>query len=704
MKSSTKSSGRFTTKSNLNSKKSPAITSGFYPKLAADGMRKNGRLYTPYLLTCILMVAVYYIIHFLGNSGIMNGMPGGHTATDMMRIGTYVMTLFGLVFLFYTQSTLIKGRKKEFGLYSILGMNKQNIGKILFFETLITWGIALIGGLVVGIALSKLAELGFTRMIEVPVRYTFSIPTRSVLVTLATFTVIFLLLYLNSVRQIRFANPIELVRAEKAGEQPPKANRILGIVGLVILGAGYFLALKIQQPMSALMWFLVAVILIIIGTYLVLIAGSVILCKMLQKNKNYYYQTNHFVSVSSLAYRMKRNGAGLASICILLTMILFMLSSTSALYTSSEDCLNARYPNEIGAFACKYGYDEKLDDLGQKLDADLKKVAAAHGAEVTNNKTFYEYSISGKLENSHLKITLNSLTDMAFINYDKVAQILFIDVDDYNRVFGHSESVAPGEALVGTSKNIKIGKVLTVGDVPFTVSGRIDDHVAEIDPAAEGAASPGVFVIVNDVQKVAQEYTQYADYNGEPMLAWFWNCRFDTGLDDEGQIVLAEALGKTLDSELKGLGFSNHYCESHEAERGDFVSTFGGLFFLGILLSLIFLVSCVVIIYYKQVSEGFEDQAHFGIMQKVGMTKDDIKSSINSQMRTVFLIPIVFACIHLVMILPVVNKLLMLFGLFNMPRLLLTAGICALLCGLFYAAIYKLTSGAYYKIVVAAEA
>ncbi|MBQ1303016.1 MAG: ABC transporter permease, partial [Firmicutes bacterium] len=263
----------------------------------------------------------------------------------------------------------------------------------------------------------------------------------------------------------------------------------------------------------------------------------------------------------------------------------------------------------------------------------------------------------------------------------------------------YQETVAPGEALVGTAKNIEVGDVLTVGDVPFRVTGRIDDRITEIDPTAGGAASPGIFMIVNDVQEVARNYIPYKDYNGEPMLAWFWYCRFDTGLDDEGQIALAGSLSEKLESELEGLGFSNFYCESHEAEREDFVGTFGGLFFLGILLSILFLVSCVIIVYYKQVSEGFEDQARFDIMQKVGMTKEDIRKSIHSQMRTVFLIPIGLACIHLLFALPVVNKLLMLFGLFNMPRLLATAGICALLCGLFYALVYKLTSGAYYRIV-----
>ena len=675
------------------------MKAGFYPKMAVGGMRKNGRLYVPYMITCILMVAMFYILHFLGFSGVMNGMAGGSTATDMVAMGSYIMAIFSTIFLFYTQSTLIKGRKKEFGLYSILGMNKRNIGKIIFWETAITGVISIVVGLLAGIGLSKLAELGFTKLIAVPTRYEFSISGSSVVTTLILFTVIFFFIYLNTVRQVRFANPIQLINAGKAGEKPPKANWVVGILGLLFLGAGYAIALKIEQPLSALVWFFVAVILIIIGTYLCLIAGSVIMCKLLQKNKKYYYKTNHFVSVSSMAYRMKRTGASLASICILLTMILVMLSSTTSLYTGAEQCLDARYPNEIGAFACKYGYDETLPSQGERLDEIIMKAAEENGATVTNNYTYFVYSISGYFENDRLEVNLNSLTNMAFIDYDKVAQIQFMDDDDYNRIFGHNVKVNPGETVLGTAKKISIGNEVTIGDVSFKVAERFDDRVSEIDPMAAGAASPTIYMIVDDVEKVAKYFIQYKDYNGEPMLAWFWYCRFDTGLDDEGQIALAETLAGKVKEELQGKGFSNYYCESHEAERSDFVSTFGGLFFLGIILSIIFLVSCVVIIYYKQISEGFEDQARFGIMQKVGMNDDEIKKSVNSQMLTVFMIPVIFACVHLAVVLPIVNKLLMLFGLFNFGLLLLCAAVCVLVCGLFYAAIYKVTSNAYFRIV-----
>ena len=419
------------------------MRSGLYPKIAAEGVKKNGKLYIPYFVTCIMMVAVFYIMHFLGYSGVLDNISGGATATQMLQLGSGIMAIFGTIFMFYTQSTLIKGRKKEFGLYSILGMNRRNIGKIIFYETVITWVISIFGGLVGGIGLSKLAELGFTRMIGEKIDYSFNISWQSAGTAILLYTGIFFLIYLNALRQIRFSSAVELVKADRAGEKPPKSNWAVGLLGLVFLGAGYYLALKIEQPISALMWFFVAVILVILGTYLVLIAGSVILCRILQKNTKYYYKAEHFVSVSSMAFRMKRNGAGLASICILLTMILVMLSSTSALFINSDKILSMRYPNEIGAFACKYGYDTALDDLGDRLDDRIFEVAEEDGSTLTDNKTYSVYSISGYFENNKLDVILDFSTPMSFIDYDNVAQVQFMDVDVYNRVFDHNEVVAP---------------------------------------------------------------------------------------------------------------------------------------------------------------------------------------------------------------------------------------------------------------------
>ena len=666
------------------------MKAGLYPKIAADGIRKNGRLYIPYFITCILMVALFYIMHMLGFSGMLSNFEGASTASDMLKLGTIIMAVFGTIFLFYTQSTLVKGRLKEFGLYSVLGMNRRNLGRIIFFETLISWLIAMTGGLIAGIGLSKLAELGFMRLIAVEVSYKFTLSVPSLVTTVIVYSVIFFLIYLNAV--------INLIRSDKEGEKPPKANWVVGILGFVILASGYYIAIKIKQPLSALIWFFIAVILTIIGTYLVLIAGSVLLCRILQKNKKYYYKTTHFVSVSSMAYRMKRNGASLASICILITMILVMISSTSALYINREETLMNHYPRHINAYASKYGYDKDYGEIAEKLKSSIVEKTREYGATAKNETYFFNYCLSGYFENSCLDLDINPMENFATIDYDKVAQVYFFDVDTYNRLTGENESLSEGKVIAVIDGKVDVNDELKIGKETFDVIKKTDNSKAKLRNAVSTNVVSTIYVIVDDVDKAASLYKDYKDPTGSPMLSWYWVYDFDIDLDEEHQTELGNKLNKLMHDELTSKRFVN-YCDSRVYQRNDFIKTFGGLFFLGILLSIIFLVSCVLIIYYKQISEGFEDQSRFGIMQKVGMTKENIKKSINSQMLTVFLIPIIFACMHLAAVLPIIHKLLQLFGHNNMPLLLSCAGVCVLICGIFYAVIYKLTSNAYYKIV-----
>lgn len=674
---------------------------GLYPKIAADGIRKNGRLYVPYIATSILMIAVYYIMHVLGFSDMIKNIMGATTARTMLQLGTRIMAIFGAIFLFYTQSTLIKGRLKEFGLYSVLGMNKRNLSRIIFFETVMTWALSMTGGLLAGIGLSKLAELGFSKMVNAEVSYEFFVSGESILSAFTVYSVIFLLTFLNAVRQIRFSRTINLVNADKAGEKPPKANWVVGILGLLILGAGYLIAIKIESPLSALFWFFIAVILIIVGTYLVLIAGSVVFCRILQKNKGYYYKTNHFVSVSSMTYRMKRNGAGLASICILLTMILVTISSTSALYFNREETLWTRYPNEINVNARDEGLVENYKERTAKMEHAVNKCAEENGAVVSNTMYFSSYGLSGYYDNNGtVDIDLDPYETLsATLDYDRVVQVFFFDLETYNRLNGKNETLEPGKILLGIDGNIQVGDKLTVGKKSFDIEKRVDYKAGKLNNAVGTSLVSTLVLIVNDLNETAADFAEYTDTRGEPMLVWLWNYNFDTGLEPEGQMELRKKLGDAIHDELDDPDFVRYYSFSREAERQDFVSTFGGLFFLGILLSTIFMVSCVLIIYYKQISEGFEDQSRFSIMQKVGMTKENIKKSINSQMLTVFLIPILFSCVHLAVVLPIIHKLLMLFGHNNIPLLLVSAGICVLVCGIFYGFIYKLTSNAYYKIV-----
>ncbi|MBR4914077.1 MAG: ABC transporter permease [Clostridiales bacterium] len=674
---------------------------GLYPKIAADGIRKNGRLYVPYIATSILMIAVYYIMHVLGFSDMIKNIMGETTARTMLQLGTRIMALFGAIFLFYTQSTLIKGRLKEFGLYSVLGMNKRNLSRIIFCETVMTWAMSMTGGLLAGIGLSKLAELGFARMINADVSYNFYVSGESLMSAFTVYSVIFFLIFLNAVRQIRFSRTINLVNADKAGEKPPKANWVVGILGLLILSAGYIIAIKIESPLSALFWFFIAVILIIVGTYLVLITGSVVFCRILQKNKNYYYKTNHFVSVSSMTYRMKRNGAGLASICILLTMILVTISSTAALYFNREETLQIRYPNEINVSARDEGLVENYKERTAKMEHAVNKCAEENGAVVSNTMYFSSYGLSGYYDNNGtVDIELDPYATLsATLDYDRVVQVFFFDLETYNRLNGKNETLEPGKILLGIDGNIQVGDKIAVGNKSFNIEKKVDFKDGKMKNAVGTSLVSTLVLIVNDLNETVADYAGVLDTRGEPMLVWLWNYNFDTGLEPEGQMELRKKLGDAIHDELDDPDFVRYYSFSREAERQDFVSTFGGLFFLGILLSTIFMVSCVLIIYYKQISEGFEDQSRFSIMQKVGMTKENIKKSINSQMLTVFLIPILFSCVHLAVVLPIIHKLLMLFGHNNIPLLLVSAGICVLVCGIFYAFIYKLTSNAYYKIV-----
>lgn len=677
------------------------MKAGFYPKMAVSGMRKNGRLYVPYIAACILMVAIYYIMHLLGYSNMLQNFEGVGTARDILKLGSTIMAIFGTIFLFYTQSTLIKGRLKEFGLYSVLGMNRRNLGKIIFFETLITWFVSIASGLLIGIGFSKLAELGFRKMVGLESSFNFIISGESVLATVGVYSLIFFLIFLDAVRQVRFSRTINLINSDKAGEKPPKANWFVGILGLAILLTGYGIVLMIKTPLQALAMFFVAVILIIIGTYLVLIAGSVLLCRILQKNKRYYYKTNHFVSVSSMAYRMKRNGAGLASICILLTMVLVMMSSTSSLYVNREDVLQNHYPRQLNASVSNYGYSESYTETAERLEKEVIEKAHEFGAETMNDISLSCCSFSGYMENGRLHVDLDPFTMGTSINFDNVATVYFIDLEDYNRITGKNVVLGKGEALVGVSGNIPVEDSIGIGDETFKVAKRIDARADDLKYIGLNEIVSTITLVVDDLGETASRYSGLKDSRGDTMLMWQWNFAFDTNLDEDKQAELGKILAKHIRDDLypKEQDYFRVVCESRVEQRSDFVRTFGGLFYLGILLSIIFLVYCVLIIYYKQISEGFEDQARFGIMQKVGMTKENIKKSINSQMLTVFLVPIIFACVHLAVVIPIIHKLLILFGHNNMPLLILSAAICVLVCGIFYAFIYKLTSNAYYKIV-----
>ena len=674
---------------------------GFYSKLAWTGIRKNKKLNTPYILTCIGMVMMFYIVSFLSISDILNSMPGGDTMQMMLGFGCGVIGVFALIFLFYTNSFLVRRRKKEFGLYNILGMGKWNLARVLLWESLIIAGISLAIGLFFGIVFSKFAELAMINILSAEITFSLTIAPQAIIQTLALFAGIFLLILLNTLRQIHLTNPIELLHSENVGEKPPKANWFFALAGVVILGGAYYLAVSIEDPIMAMLWFFVAVIMVIVATYLLFISGSVAVCRILQKKKNYYYKANHFVSVSSMAYRMKRNGAGLASICILCTMVLVMVSSTVCLYIGTEDSLRAYYPRNI----CLDTQASKISTIDSETTEKIRElsdqVLLENGQEGKNTLDYRVAEFPGYISDGVVQTDQSSVPTFQLSAYSDIWQVFVISLDDYNRLMGQQETLRDDEVLIYTTiENGYTEETIAIDNAkPMKVKKAVTHFTDNGIDAVETV--PSLYIFVPDLEQYLAPLMDATDDNGNPAIELHWFYGFDLECDDEIQIQIY----RQIQNGLGQLSFSSEddsfiiQCESVVNERQVFYGLYGGLFFLGILLGVVFIFAAVLIIYYKQISEGYEDQSRFEIMQKVGMTQKDIRKSINSQVLTVFFLPLIAAGIHLCFAFPLISKLLTLFNLTNLHLLILTTIACYLIFTLFYMLVYKITSKAYYSIV-----
>ena len=679
---------------------------GFYPKLAFDGIRKNKKMYLPYILTSIGMVMMYYIIIFLQFSQSIKDAVQSSTVTQILGLGSWVIAIFSCIFLFYTNSFLIKRRKKEFGLYNILGMDKHNLGIILFWETLIIAAISLVVGLAAGIAFSKLAELVFLNLLKSDATFDLTVSSQGIGLCAIIFTVINILLFFNSLRQVRSSSAISLVKSEQTGEKPPKGNWIFGILGVLLLGGAYYISLSIKEPLQALTLFFVAVIMVIIGTYLIMISGSVLFCRLLQKNKKYYYKSNHFVSVSSMVYRMKRNGAGLASICILATMVLVMISSTTSLYFSEEDALTSRYPREININFTTLDTQIYKDGQADKIRLEIDEIANKHNADIHNSFTYLAGTLAGMVTDGNVETDVRNVYS-GTVDYNRVFQFNFVSIDDYNKIMGTDYKLKDGEAMIylfRKDSNFNGDKLSFNGGQSFKIVKYLDNFISQSDAAM--TIVPTMAVFVNDLDKATQGMTDAThQHDSEPVVNFNWSYGFDTGLSEDEQIALSKDINSYLTDVSNDFKEDIHSTEveSREQNRLDFFGLFGGLFGLGIILSIVFIFAAVLIIYYKQISEGYEDQSRFDIMQKVGMTKKEIRKSINSQLLTVFFLPLIFAGMHLAFAAPIIKKLLLLFNLTNLNLFIVTILISFAAFALFYMIVYKITSNAYYKIVSGAK-
>ena len=679
---------------------------GFFLRLALEGMKKNRRLYIPYLLTCAGMVMMFYILYSLAYSPAVQNMRGGSTMTIVLLLGTIVIAVFSLLFLLYTNSFLARRRNREFGLYNVLGMNKRNLSRILLWETLLCAAVSILAGLLGGLLLGKLAELFLAHMAGEKTGYALSVEPRGIAAAVLFYGLIFAVLLIVSLARVRLTKPLDLLKSEAAGEKPPKANWVFALVGVAVLGAAYWLAVTIEAPLTALTLFFVAVLMVILATYLLFIAGSVALCKLLQQNKKYYYRSDHFVSVSSMSFRMKRNGAGLASICILATMVLVMLSSTSCLYFGGEDALRGECPYDV-SFTLLYDAPEDCAPEAAELLRELAHTRS--GGREQELVTYTLSGVSGYFENGALEVDgytrFVDITSSASV-LEKVRSVYLMPLEEYNRLMGTDYALEAGEALVWSSKKAYAYDTLTFkGCTPIRVLGTVKELPFRV-PASDTLVTMYCLVVPDWAERAEELHAFTAGLEDELIRTeTFQVCGFDLpGVEDEEQIRITDEIASTiLDRDVSGDPWYNMSYKTRAANRSDFFSMYGSLFFLGIVLSIVFVAAAALIIYYKQLSEGYEDQRRFDIMQKVGMTRSEIRRAVNSQVLTVFFAPLLLAGLHLAFAFPFVQKIVRLFGVLNVPLLIATSVICFLAFAVFYVFVYRGTARAYYSIVSSEE-
>lgn len=657
----------------------------FYLRLAYSNLKKNARAYIPYILTCTLTVAMYYIMKSLSLNKDLSGVQGADAVAETLSLGCGVITVFAFIFLFYTNSFLIKQRKKEFGLFNVLGMEKGHIGRIVAIENLFAAVISLLLGFGVGILLDKLIYLLLLKLLGFKITLGFYISVPAIISTLVLFGVIFACIMINSLRIIRRSKPIELLHSSGTGEREPKAKWLIALLGLGCIGTGYYMALTVKNPIKALAYFFVAVILVIVGTYLLFTAVSIAFLKLLKKNKRYYYKTNHFISVSGMIYRMKQNAVGLANICILSTMVLVMISSTSSLIVGVEDVVNTRYPKDFVLYA--YNTDEaQRTDLRESIE----ELSAEEGISSTDQSAFLSLTFAA-LNRGNGVFEVN---ESAFSDIDNVCNLSFITDEDYSAFIGESVSLNEEEVIVyGNREKYKWDSIELFGK-KYSVRSVAEDY--PMLPVNQVDICPTFGIVVCDNDNILQIYEDQKKVYGDSASQPVFSIMFNSKASGERQIEFAHIVNEKICDNNKDLSCR---IRSREEQRQGVYNLYGSLFFLGSFLALLFTVAAVLIIYYKQVSEGYDDKRRFEIMQQVGLTRREVKQSIHSQVLTVFFLPLLVAGLHTAVAFPMISKILRLMSLTNTKLFVICTIVSFSAFALIYGIVYLLTARVYYKIV-----
>ncbi len=660
-----------------------------YPRLAFDNIRKNARTYIPYILTCSFATAMFYIMKSLSlNEGIEN-VQGGDTIVPMLSLGTYIIAIFSCIFLFYTNSFLMKNRKKEFGLFNILGMEKRHISKVIGYESLYVAIISLVTGIFAGIILDKLMYMLILKIMSAEIPLGFYISKNAIISTVILFGILFLLIFLNSLRMIHLSKPIELLKGGNTGEKEPKAKWFLALMGVISLGAGYYIALTVKNPINALLLFFVAVVLVILGTYLIFTAGSIALLKILKANKKYYYKTNHFISVSGMIYRMKQNAVGLANICILSTMVLVTLSPTVSMIVGVEDIIMQRYPYQL-EFNAYSADEEKYQGIVDIIDETAKE----ENIEITEQVVYSSLQFSALYTGGDEFFFSDDTSDMSML--DNVYNLNFITAKDYSAYIGKEITLNDDEVIFYSDRVKYNNDSFKLFGKIYTITEHTDNYIS--DGLMSADICPTFGIVVKDISILEELQKEQAKIYNDAYSSIVSHCKIDTDGNAEEQIRLYNKIWDKTTPYVQDNDIS-YYVECREYSRDSAYGLYGGLFFLGMFLSVLFTIAAVLIIYYKQISEGYNDKKQFEIMQKVGMSEHEVKKSIHSQVLTVFFLPLITAGIHTAFSFPIVKKILAMLQLTNV-KLFVISNICVFLVfAIIYAAIYLTTAKVYYKIV-----
>lgn len=677
--------------------------SSLYRKLAFTNLKNSKQFYLPYLLMGILSVMMFYSMVAMGGNSGLSKVRGATELKSILGLGTAVIGIFVCILLFYSNSFIMKRRKKELGVYNILGMEKKHIAKVLFWENLSTYVLAVAGGLGFGILFNKLLLMLLYRMTGLSESISFSVSGRGCIQTAELFALIYLLTLLYNFMQVKLANPVELLRGGNTGEREPKTKIFLALFGAACLLTAYYIAFTTENIMQVLTLFFVAVLLVIAGTYAIFTAGSIALLKFLRSNKKYYYQTKHFTAVSGLIYRMKQNAAGLASICILSTMVLVMISTTVSMYAGIEDEIDIRYEGDA-EISFYYGivpdatYKEALlheikdcvKTSGRSIE-NLKATVHMGDVIVRNKNVLETYDVAEWDVSSNSEIGVMSV--MTKSEYEAAENTTLSDIGQ-------------GQAAVIASPEYEEDTVILRNrEFQVSESRRLSQEESIFDVAAAGGE---LYLVVQDdaaLQEILEDKIALAEKNQDSLQP---EVEYQIVLDIDGtkeekidcvnrireRIQTFEGSGKKELAEV-----SSYSVMSKQEGYDDYISLNGGLLFLGLFLGLMFSMVTVLIIYYKQISEGYEDKERFAIMEKVGMSRREVKAAISSQVRIVFFLPLIAAAVHLAAAFPMLNRLLAMLNLYN-SRLFAACLLATLLVfGLIYFIVFRLTSKTYYKIV-----